>query len=100
VINNLTDTDFDPSDFDHHAFYNNEEKRIEMHLRAGKDMTIKSSSGSYQISIKKDETIHIENSYKFDREDIKAIGSMAGLDVEKVFTDNREWFSLVHYKKR
>ncbi len=31
-MNNLVNANFDPGDFSHHAFYNNDLKRIEMHL--------------------------------------------------------------------
>jgi len=99
VINSLADTNFESSYFDHHAYYDKSKKRIEMHLRARKDMIINFNPKCELIHIKKDETIHTENSCKFDREDIQTMGSIAGLDVEEIFTDNLEWFSLVQYIK-
>ena len=99
VTNKLAVTNFEPSCFDHLAFYNTSKKRIEMHLKARKDMIVNFSSGFNQIQIKKDETIHTENSCKFDREDISKMSLLAGLGVENIFTDSRKWFSLAHYKK-
>lgn len=99
VINNLAETNFEPGDFEHLAFYNEENKRIEMHLKARKDIVITFNSGADKIHIKKGETIHTENSHKFNKDIIKTMGFWAGLDTEKIFTDNNQWFSLVHYKK-
>ncbi|MBE9511736.1 MAG: L-histidine N(alpha)-methyltransferase [Bacteroidetes bacterium] len=70
-----------------------------MHLKARKDIVITFNSAAGKIYIKKGETIHTENSHKFNYDNIKSIGYWAGLDTEKIFTDNNKWFSLVHYKK-
>jgi L-histidine N-alpha-methyltransferase len=99
VINNVAYTNFEPADFEHLAFYNKEKKRIEMHLKAKKDMVITFNSKADKIHIKKGETIHTENSHKFKYDNIKSMGYWAGLYTEKIFTDNNKWFSLVHYKK-
>ncbi|MBE9469097.1 MAG: L-histidine N(alpha)-methyltransferase, partial [Bacteroidetes bacterium] len=53
-----------------------------------------------KIRIKKGETIHTENSYKFINADIKKIADYGRLKVEKIYTDKNNWFSLVHYKKQ
>ena len=98
VVNNLSDTDFNSRDFEHWAFYNTDKKRIEMHLKAKKDVDI-SLSGKPFIHLRKGETIHTENSHKFDKSDIKSIGAWAGLTVDKVLSDENECFSLVYYKK-
>ncbi|TFH26517.1 MAG: L-histidine N(alpha)-methyltransferase, partial [Bacteroidia bacterium] len=99
VVNGIIDTSFDSADFEHLAFYNENEQRIEMHLKAMKDRKIRINGNGETLDIKKGETIHTENSYKFNREDIESIGSHAGLEVASVFTDEKLWFSLVHYYK-
>ena len=99
VVNNLTGSDFQPEQFEHLAFYNADKHRIEMHLKAKKDMIITLNSGTDKIKINKGEAIHTENSYKFTPDKIRTIGFWGGLDVEKVFTDNDQLFSLVHYRK-
>ena len=38
TVNTLVGTDFNPVDFEHLAFFNEKESRIEMHLRATKDL--------------------------------------------------------------
>ncbi|MDA3860163.1 MAG: L-histidine N(alpha)-methyltransferase [Melioribacteraceae bacterium] len=99
VVNNLVGTNFNSADFEHLAFYDREKERIEMHLKAKNDMIITSNSGKDGIYIKTGETIHTENSHKFSEESISKFGSWAGLNVEKILTDDNHWFSLVHYRK-
>lgn len=97
VVNNLIGSDFNSENFDHLAFYNNEKNRIEMHLEAKINMTILLNNDI--INIKKGETIHTENSHKFNHNSIKTIGLWANLNTNKIITDKNGWFSLVHYIK-
>ncbi len=99
VVNGLIDSDFNPSDFDHLAFYNEEMKRIEMHLLALKDVTLKINSSADKIQICKGESIHTENSHKFDPKLIDSMGIWGGLETKQVFYDENEWFGLVHFRK-
>lgn len=99
VVNALTGTDMDPADFEHLAFYNKEKSRVEMHLKARNDIVITFDSETDNVHIRKGETIHTENSHKFSLDDVKTMGSLAGLNVEQIFADERQWFSLVHYRK-
>lgn len=100
VVNDLAGTNFETSAFKHLAFYNNEEQRIEMHLEALRDMEILYNSGINKIHIAKGETIHTENSHKFNRKQILNMGLWAGLAVEKIIVDDNQLFSLVHYLKK
>ncbi len=97
VVNNLTDSDFSTSGFEHYAFFNVEKSRIEMHLKALKDVEV--NLGSEKFHISKGETIHTENSCKFNLDDIERFGMWAGLETVQVFNDPNKWFSLVYYKK-
>jgi len=99
VVNSHIGTDFDPDVFEHIAFYNERFSRIEMHLKAIKDLEISCPSLPTNISIKKGETIHTENSYKFTDENIKSLASSAGLEIQNIFTDKNKWFFLVQLIK-
>lgn len=99
VINNLINTNFNTKDFDHIALFNSKENRIEMHLKAKKDLIVNCSLGYNDIFIQKDETIHTENSHKFNKNDIDNIALWSGLTIDKILTDDNQWFSLVHFKK-
>ncbi|MCF8226122.1 MAG: L-histidine N(alpha)-methyltransferase [Bacteroidales bacterium] len=96
AVNRIAGTNFDPVNFKHLAFFNSEKSRIEMHLEAVKDQTIESPHFSEALVIKQGETIHTENSRKFTHEDIRELANVSGLSIRGIYTDQREWFSLVH----
>ena len=96
AVNGIADTNFDPLNFKHRAFFNAERSRIEMHLEAIKDQTVESPHFSKPLYIKQGETIHTENSRKFTHEDIRELANVSGLSIQGIYTDHREWFSLVH----
>ncbi|MEX0987528.1 MAG: L-histidine N(alpha)-methyltransferase [Bacteroidales bacterium] len=96
VVNRLAETNFNPVDFNHNAFFNSERSRIEMHLEARKDLVIESPHLQTGLIMKAGETIHTENSRKFTHEDILELANVSGLSIQGIYTDQREWFSLVH----
>ncbi|MFW5889962.1 MAG: L-histidine N(alpha)-methyltransferase [Marinilabiliaceae bacterium] len=99
VVNQYAGTNFDPELFDHYAFFNDIEARVEMHLVAREPMTISSSYFSSDVSIKKGETIHTENSHKFTHRHILEFSTITGLRIEEIFSDDNDWFSLVRFVK-
>lgn len=99
VVNKLAGTDFSPQKFEHVAFFNQNEQRIEMHLKAEENMNVKIKGKDMAVPIHKDELIHTENSHKFKQEDIEQFAKWGNLSIENVFTDSNKWFSLVHFKK-
>jgi len=99
VVNGLVGTNLDPNYFNHLAFFNEKQARIEMHLRAMKDIETFSPYSSQKITLKNGETIHTENSHKFTKEHIEELAKTAGLKVQKIFTDEDNWFSLVQFIK-
>lgn len=99
VINKVLHSNFNPDQFEHLAFFNRDEQRIEMHLKALENVSIVINQSSPKIFIRKDDMIHTENSYKFEEKDIELIGNWAGLETLNVFTDQEKWFSLVQFIK-
>ena len=99
VINSLINSNFNTSNFEHYAFYNKDLNRIEMHLKAKKSMIISINNQEDFIEIRKGETIHTENSHKFNHESINTIGNWADLSTKLIVEDDNKWFSLVHYVK-
>ena len=95
-VNQYVKTSFSPDWFEHAAFYNQSKDRIELHLRALKDLEIRCMYLQDNIRIKKGETIHTENSHKYTRRHIFGFACIAGLKIHTVYTDNNQWFSLVH----
>jgi thiosulfate/3-mercaptopyruvate sulfurtransferase len=99
VINHLAGTDLDPGRFEHLAFYNEQEHRIEMHLRALEEMEVTSPLFPEKIRIRPGETIHTENSHKYLPGDLDAFASVSGIRQEKIFSDPAQWFSVVKYRR-
>ena len=63
--------------FEHHAFYNRERHRIEMHLASLKRQKVKVAGET--IDFRAGETIHTENSYKYSVESLAALARGARL---------------------
>lgn len=95
-INRELQGDFDPEAFDHRAFYNGDENRMEMHLVSRKDQRVTVAGETFVL--RKGETIHTENSYKYSLEGFAAL-VRPWFETEQVWTDRRDYFS-VHYLKR
>lgn len=92
-INSEFNTEIDVNNFEHTAFFNPAKSRIEMHLISKCDQSF-SLNGSGEISFKKNETIHTENSYKFTDEMIKELAAAAGLNITNSWKDKKEYFEL------
>jgi L-histidine N-alpha-methyltransferase len=99
VANKIVGTDFEPEYFRHRAFFDEEKQRIEMHLVATRDMTVKSRLFEGDLEIRGGETIHTENSHKFTSDHIGEFASGSGLSVRTVYADSNRWFTLVDYIK-
>lgn len=94
VINDIAESDFNTSDFEHLAFYNDKEARIEMHLKALNNVRVSSRYFPEYVSLAKGETIHTENSHKFEPKHITQLGIISGLNLIKTLTDSNQYFSL------
>jgi L-histidine N-alpha-methyltransferase len=95
VANKILGTDFEPEYFRHHAFFDDEKQRIEMHLVAIRDMIVKSPFFERDLEIPKGQTIHTENSHKFTSYHIDEFASVSELSVRAVYTDSNRWFTLL-----
>ncbi|WP_340103347.1 L-histidine N(alpha)-methyltransferase [Rhodohalobacter sp. 8-1] len=95
-INRELDANFDLDHFQHRAFYNVREGRIEMHLESLKNQAVYINGN--RISFEKGETIHTENSHKYTVEEFEDIAGNY-FERKKTWTDDREYFS-VHYFER
>lgn len=78
--------------FEHHAFYNRERSRIEMHLASLKRQKVKVAGDTFDFRI--GETIHTENSYKYSIESLGALARGVGWQPAGVWTDPRDYFSI------
>ncbi|HEX2974918.1 MAG TPA: L-histidine N(alpha)-methyltransferase [Bacteroidales bacterium] len=99
VMNDYAHTNFKAREFEHIAFYNEDKARIEMHLRARKDVIVESEYFPKPVFLMKGETIHTENSHKYTDDDIQNFSVVTGLKIEDVYTDDKRWFSVVSFRK-
>lgn len=85
---------FNLGQFQHHAFYNEIENRIEMHLISKSEQHVYVDKLGKTFYFKKGETIHTENSYKYSLKQIQCLAQDTGFELKKNFTDKRKWFDL------
>jgi dimethylhistidine N-methyltransferase len=91
-MNRELGANFDPCAFEHHAFYNRELSRIEMHLASRKRQKVRVAGRT--IELRAGETIHTENSYKYTIDTFAALAQGAGWTSRAVFTDPLDYFSI------
>jgi dimethylhistidine N-methyltransferase len=78
--------------FEHHAFYNRERNRVEMHLASLKRQKVKVAGDAFDF--RAGETIHTENSYKYSIDSLGALARGAGWQPAAVWTDDAKFFSI------
>ena len=84
-INRELGGDFNLGAFEHHAFYNTQQHRIEMHLASTRRQKVR--IGEVTIDFRAGETIHTENSYKYSIESFQALARGSGWLPLKAWTD-------------
>ena len=97
-INQELDYDFQPEWFQHYAFYNPWVSRVEMHLVSQRDQVV--NPNGEIISFTRGESIWTESSYKYNLDEFKQMAAAAGFKVERVWMDERQWFSVQYLVTR
>ena len=95
-INNELGANFELDGFRHHAFFNKEKSRIEMHLLSLRDQQVIIDDQEFDFS--KDQTILTEYSHKYTIEHFQSLAEKAGFSRVKTWVDKDRLFS-VHYLK-
>ncbi len=88
--------DVQPERFEHRAFYNEPKGRIEMHLVSAEHQIIRLDHT--EVELEPGETIHTENSYKFDLDQFEAIAAQAGWRRVAYWMDDQELFSVQYFE--
>ncbi len=94
-INNELGTGFDPRNFEHYAFYNEEQGRIEMHLVCKADHDVRVNDTT--IHFEEGEHIITEYSNKYTVEEFAGLATDY-FDVRKVWTDKENLFSVQYLR--
>lgn len=92
-INRELGADFEPDNFDHSAWYNREQGRIEMHLCSRSEHAVHLGKERFQFRI--GESIHTENSYKYHPEEFQQLAAEAGWQTERWWLAEDDLFSVV-----
>ena len=69
-----------------------------MHLVSRRDQVV--HSGGMPFCFAKGESIHTENSYKYSLPALNHLAEAVGFAVERVWTDERQYFSVAHLTLR
>ena len=93
-LNDELDGNLDTERFEHHALYNQQAGRIEMHLRCTESHTAELAGAP--IAFDAGELVHTENSYKYHPDEFAALGEQAGLQPKACWQDDRGWFSVLY----
>jgi dimethylhistidine N-methyltransferase len=91
-LNRELGANFDLTQFEHHAFYNRERNRIEMHLASLRRQKVRICGETFEFRV--GETIHTENSYKYSVESFAALARGNGWSPVAVWKDRDELFSV------
>ncbi|HXY57694.1 MAG TPA: L-histidine N(alpha)-methyltransferase [Methylocystis sp.] len=91
-VNREAGGDFNLDAFRHEAIYNAVEGRIEMRLVSLRDQIV--SAAERRFRFLRAETIHTENSYKYEIEQFRDIARLAGWSPGRVWTDLANLFSV------
>lgn len=86
---------FDLQQFTHRAFFNAEASRIEMHLVSRGAQRVAIDDLALEIELADGETIHTENSYKYDDAMLATLAAEGGFTIEHRWSDSRGWFADV-----
>ncbi len=92
-LNRVVDTDFDPAQWRHVAFFDDASSRIEMHLEARRALVVRWPGGERPFTA--GERLHTENSYKYTTESFEALLARAGFRRSRCWTSPDRWFAVL-----
>jgi dimethylhistidine N-methyltransferase len=93
-VNRELGADFDPTAFGHVAFYDRARSRIEMHLESTIEQRVRIGAETFEF--RAGESIHTENSYKYDVAELAARAARWGLRLAETWTDANNYFAVLY----
>jgi dimethylhistidine N-methyltransferase len=97
-INRELDGDLDLDRFEHVAFYNQVEGRVEIYIRSLADQQARIAGKRFHFA--RDELIHTEDSYKYAVREFRALAAQGGFRPVDTWTDPAELFSVHYFRLR
>ncbi len=95
-INRELGANFDLERFQHRAPYNERDGRIEMHLVSSVPQSVQVLGREF--SVDSGEVLVTEHSYKYSLEAFVQMAGRAGLTVNRIWTDARQWFGVILFQ--
>ncbi|NNE34359.1 MAG: L-histidine N(alpha)-methyltransferase [Rhodothermales bacterium] len=92
-LNRLAGADFVEQNFEHYAFFNELESRIEIYVVSKCDHAVHIADEEFVIEA--DEAILTEVSYKYRPEDFLALAAQAGFSVRRSWSDRERLFGIL-----
>jgi dimethylhistidine N-methyltransferase len=93
-INRELGADFNVKKFEHRAVYNEGFGRVEIYIVSQEAQKVRIPAIDLEISFDEGETIHTENSYKFDLDQIGTLARDSGFSLARTWTDRARRFSF------
>ena len=80
--------------FQHRALWNGARSRIEMHLESLLPQRVHLPGLEMTVELRAGETIHTENSYKYQTGQVEQMLRRAGFSPDSRWTDGKDWFAV------
>jgi uncharacterized SAM-dependent methyltransferase len=91
-VNRWLQADFAPAQWDHVAFFDAANSRIEMHLQACSPQVVSWPGGGRAFAA--GERVHTEHSHKWEPQAFERLLQQAGFGPATHWSDERGWFSV------
>ena len=95
-LNQLLEGNISTESFVHHAFYDENHGRIEMHLRCIKSHIAQLAGQPLEFT--EDELVQTEYSYKYHPDEFIALAARAGFVIRELWQDPRNWYSVMYFE--
>jgi L-histidine Nalpha-methyltransferase len=93
-LNRELQANFDLMSFDHRAIWNAHASRMEMHLDSKCDQLVHMQALERSFAFRRGESIHTENSYKFQPDTVEDLLMRGGFQLERSWYDEHRWFGV------
>lgn len=97
-LNREVNGSFNLDNFEHHAFYNDELGRVEMHLKSSLSQLVKVNQTVFRF--REGETIHTESSYKYTNEEFCELVAKAHLKIVNHWKDENNMFCVFYFERQ
>jgi len=92
-VNRELDGEFDLRGFDLKSIYDDAAGRVDVYLESKCDQSVAIRNLQMSVTFKEGERIHMENAYKYNREDLSALADESGFALTRMWLDGRGRFS-------